>query len=343
MLGPHAAGGRAQDRPHFGFGGEGEGPEAGSTGSASGNSYGGGGDQGNSSESNYGGNEESSNDQPSFGSHDGGDRFNSVSARAGDTPGFNTGTWGGTGGQIGEPTSQFGGGGGYGEPLPQGSETKGPLNIGGSQGLNYVSNLLSQVPNAQSMQQVANLSQGQGLFPAIGRAFTGVQAPNQGDPYSDISMAGMNKSLANINAGIPSDFATPAQMMRDYGSTNATPLAHPGQTSDAYLNAGPSASIGRQDFGTSAPSAVGAGSPVEAYNNLSSSNFSAAFAAAHSAGQPTFTWTNPNTGVTSTYTTQLKASGGSVVDHALNVLSGYGSPLHDAIHVARQQLPGRRS
>lgn len=76
------------------------------------------------------------------------------------------------------------------------------------------------------------------------------------------------------------------------------------------------------DTAYSQPS-VGSGSPVESYNQaapISSArqNFNKAFAEARSSGQDTFTWTNPATGKTSLYTTQLARKEGGRVPSMAN-------------------------
>lgn len=76
----------------------------------------------------------------------------------------------------------------------------------------------------------------------------------------------------------------------------------------------------------------------QTYGNGSSSgqsvrdNFNDAFSDARARGDSTFSWTNPKTGQTGTYTTKIKASGGSVgydpesiLRHALAVAFRYGS------------------
>lgn len=147
---------------------------------------------------------------------------------------------------------------------------------------------------------------------ALVRAFT--PTPTPATPEQQAAIERMYQR--DLGSGVPSDFATQQQLARDY-QLGATPLAHPGQTADAYLNAGPSASIGRQDMPVSRPSVVGSGSPVEAYDRGATSsgtdvrsNFNQAFAAARAQGKDTFEWTNPLTGKTSLYTTALARKDG---------------------------------
>jgi hypothetical protein len=328
-------------RPHYGFGGEGEGPIAGATGSASGNSYGGGSDQGSSSDSNYGGNEQSSNDQSSFGGNNGGDRFNSISARAGDTPGFNTGTWNGTGGQIGEPTNQFGGGGGYGEhPEPKDPQANNSLfsnpfnknmpNL--SQNVNDLNQNIMTANDWYNTPFVGNMF----VKPAIESQIGAIQPATERQQQQ---IANVMNIANDPNSGyVPSDFATQAQLARDY-QLGAMPLAHPGQTSDAYLSAGPSASIGRQDYTPPTPSA----DTTSTGQTSIRSDFNNAFAAAARNGQQTFDWVNPATGQKSTYRVAYKTGGRAlyptqVVEHVLNKI-GAPPPALDPRMVATRGRP----
>lgn len=155
-----------------------------------------------------------------------------------------------------------------------------------------------------------------GLAGSFVRAF--MPTPTPATPQQQASINRMYQGT--LEGGVPADFATPQGMAARYGAPGAAPLAHPGQTSDAYLSAGPSASIGRQDMPVSRPSAVGAGSPVEAYDRGATSsgtnvrsNFNNAFAEARARGADTFEWTNPLTGQKGLYTTQLgRKEGGRV-------------------------------
>ena len=337
----YAHGGNVSHRPHYGFGGEGEGPIAGATGSASGNSYGGGSDQGSSSDSNYGGNEQSSNDQSSFGGNNGGDRFNSISARAGDTPGFNTGTWNGTGGQIGEPTNQFGGGGGYGEhPEPKDPQANNSLfsnpfnknmpNL--SQNVNDLNQNIMTANDWYNTPFVGNMF----VKPAIESQIGAIQPATERQQQQ---IANVMNIANDPNSGyVPSDFATQAQLARDY-QLGAMPLAHPGQTSDAYLSAGPSASIGRQDYTPPTPSA----DTTSTGQTSIRSDFNNAFAAAARNGQQTFDWVNPATGQKSTYRVAYKTGGRAlyptqVVEHVLNKI-GAPPPALDPRMVATRGRP----
>jgi len=147
-----------------------------------------------------------------------------------------------------------------------------------------------------------------GLMGGLVRMFT--PTPTPATPQQQAAIEQMYRGAYGDNS-VPANFATLAP----------TPsLPHPGQTADAYLSAGPSASTGRQDMPISRPSVVGSGSPVDAYDRDATprGSFNQAFAEARSSGQDTFTWTNPVTGRTSLYTTQLARKEGGRVPSMAN-------------------------
>lgn len=241
-------------------------------------------------------------------------------ARAGDTPGFNTGMYRGVGPGVGEPTNYVGGGGGYGEhPMPQNVSENGGSVFGGPN--DQMSNLLSQVPGPDTMQKALDNAG------TLGGWFAGLNSPQPGNPYSDISMAGSQQMINSINAGVPSDFGTLAGIESRYGSmqpahpSTPTPGSAYGPESFAnpmsptsYNNAYNYVSNGTPDY-----QGVGVGSPVEAYNKQSSpavsavrADFNNAFANAAAQGAQTFEWTNPVTGQRGTYAVKTRATGGVV-------------------------------
>jgi hypothetical protein len=319
MLGPRASGGRTQDRPHYGFGGEGEGPEAGSTGSAAGNSYGGGGqrDTGPSSESVS----DSSNDSgSSFGGGGNGGRSAEItSARLGDTPGFQSGTQAGWGIPSGAYDSFIGGGGGYGDapapPNPQGNAFLFGNRINSFNGVapnlsetsNDINSGITTANDWYNTPLVGNMY----VKPSLESQLGAIQPATE---RQQRQIANVMNIANNPSSGyVPSDFATQAQLARDY-QLGAAPLAHPGQTPDAYLSTGPSASVGRQNYTPSTPSAdttSGGASSVR-------SDFNNAFADAAASGKDTFEWTNPVTGIRGVYAVKFRKSGGRLVPVAHN-------------------------
>lgn len=137
------------------------------------------------------------------------------------------------------------------------------------------------------------------LAGAFVRAFTPTPTPATAQQQAAIE----RMYRRDLNTGVPANFATPEGMAQRYGAPGAMPLPRPGQTSTAYLSAGPSASTGRQDMPIGATSA----------NQTPRENFEQAFAAARARGEQTFSWTNPATGQTMLYTTQLgRKQGGRV-------------------------------
>ena len=272
------------------------------------------------------------------------------SARAGDTPGFNTGMQRGVGPGVGEPSNQYGGGGGYGEaPVPQDMTVHGGPVFGGPN--DQMSNLLSQTPGPALMQKALDNA---GTF---GGWFSGLNSPQPGNPYSDISMAGSQQMINNINAGNPSDFGTLAGIEGRYGSTQpahpSTPTPGSAYGPDSSVNpASPTTSDNAYNYTPSgvAPmggysgipkyQGVGAGSPVDAYNRQASptantvrSDFNNAFANAAAAGLHTFDWTNPVTGQRGTYAVKARATGG-VVKRA----TGGRIPEVDKLYKAAKKL-----
>jgi len=272
------------------------------------------------------------------------------SARAGDTPGFNTGMQRGVGPGVGEPSNQYGGGGGYGEaPVPQDMTVHGGPVFGGPN--DQMSNLLSQTPGPALMQKALDNA---GTF---GGWFAGLNSPQPGNPYSDISMAGSQQMINNINAGNPSDFGTLAGIEGRYGSTQpahpSTPTPGSAYGPDSSVNpASPTSSDNAYNYtprgvapvggysGIPEYQGVGVGSPIDAYNRQTSptantvrSDFNNAFANAAAAGLHTFDWTNPVTGQRGTYAVKTRATGG-VVKRA----TGGRIPEVDKLYKAAKKL-----
>lgn len=143
------------------------------------------------------------------------------------------------------------------------------------------------------------------LAGAFVRAFT--PTPTPATPQQQAAIERMYRR--DLNTSVPANFATPEGMAQRYGAPGATPLARPGQTSTAYLNAGPSASTGRQDMPVRSASTA----PSPSSNQTPKQNFEKAFSEARARGDETFSWTNPKTGQTMRYTTKLqRKSGGRV-------------------------------
>jgi len=143
------------------------------------------------------------------------------------------------------------------------------------------------------------------LAGAFVRAFTPTPTPATAQQQAAIE----RMYRRDLNTGVPANFATPEGMAERYGAPGATPLARPGQTPTAYLSAGPSASTGRQDMPIGSTSVA----PSQSANQTPRENFEQAFAAARARGEQTFPWTNPATGQTMLYTTQLgRKQGGRV-------------------------------
>jgi hypothetical protein len=144
---------------------------------------------------------------------------------------------------------------------------------------------------------------------------------------------------------VPSDFGTPESLQRYFtekgyvtsgpnrsGSMGSMPSSY--TTYDSNLNPTNVASNERAGSTGSMPeTSVGSGSPVEAYNNVAKSvvrqDFERAFNEHVVLGDPTFEWTNPLTGVTSTYSTRMKSSGGSVDGN---------NAISNALRIARQHI-----
>jgi len=145
--------------------------------------------------------------------------------------------------------------------------------------------------------------------PTLAGAFVRAFTPTP-TPATEQQQAAIERMYRrDLNTGVPANFATPEGMAKRYGASGATPLARPGQTSTAYLSAGPSASTGRQDMPIGSTSVA----PSQSANQTPRENFEQAFAAARARGEQTFPWTNPATGQTMLYTTQLgRKQGGRV-------------------------------
>jgi hypothetical protein len=144
---------------------------------------------------------------------------------------------------------------------------------------------------------------------------------------------------------VPDDFGTPESLQRYLvergyvtsgpnraGSMGSIPSSY--TTYDSNLNPTNVVSNERSGSTGSMPeSVVGSGSPVESYNrvvkNTARQDFEKTFNEHLVAGDETFEWTNPLTGVTSTYSTKLKASGGSVVGN---------DAISNALRIARQHI-----
>jgi hypothetical protein len=166
----------------------------------------------------------------------------------------------------------------------------------------YTQDALGQMKTASDGISMLNSPTLAGAFV---RAFT--PTPTPATPQQQAAIERMYRR--DLNTSVPANFATPEGMTQRYGAPGATPLARPGQTSTAYLSAGPSASTGRQDMPVRSTSTA----PSPSSNQTPKQNFGNAFSEARARGDETFSWTNPKTGQTMRYTTKLqRKSGGRV-------------------------------
>jgi hypothetical protein len=139
--------------------------------------------------------------------------------------------------------------------------------------------------------------------PTLAGAFVRLVAgqPTPATPQQQAAIERMYRR--DLNSGVPSNFATPEGMAERYGSPmpsrpiTPTPISAYGSASQDTANAGLGSFAGATGSQGSTPR----------------QNFESAFSAARARGDQTFSWTNPLTGKTMLYTTQLaRKQGGRI-------------------------------